>query len=261
MSTHPLDDEKIVSRLFYPRRAERGDSRLPNTQDGTILVSAHVSLGYRLYAAPQSKQIILYFHGNGETAADYDPIAPLYFEVNASLLVVDYRGYGWSTGLPRTTTLLTDAEATIAALPDILQQAKLNNQPCFIMGRSLGSAPAVHLAYKYSDQFKGLIVESGFADMPSVFRRLGIPVDLSQITDLPVGNARRMQEITLPLLVIHGENDQLLPVENGQKIYDAAPGPNKQIVRIPNAGHNDLLFNGRSTYFNALRQFLDKHSG
>jgi pimeloyl-ACP methyl ester carboxylesterase len=260
MSTHPLDDPAIISLLFYPRPAQPGSSRVPNTRDGTIPVLGDIVLGHRLYNPENPTCVVLFFHGNGEVASDYDDISQGYFACDAALLIVDYRGYGWSTGTPLTTALLTDAEAVLPVLSDILKPAGLFDLPVFIMGRSLGSAPAIHLAHAAPDRFAGLIIESGFADMPSVFRNLGIPVDLSKVTDLPVANTRRMQEIDLPLLVIHGENDTLLPVENGQQLFDASPVDNKTILRVPRAGHNDLLYYGFRIYFGALARFIQENT-
>jgi pimeloyl-ACP methyl ester carboxylesterase len=255
MSSHPLDDPAIVSRLFYPRSANPKHSLISGSKSGTIPVADEFVLGYRLYVPEDPTCVILFFHGNGEVASDYDLISQAFSTVDAALLVVDYRGYGWSTGSPLTTTLLTDAEAVLPALPGILQSTKLDQLPLLVMGRSLGSAPAVHLAYKFPERFKGLIIESGFADMPSVFHNLRIPVDLSKVTDLPIGNVQRMEEIRLPLLVLHGENDTLLPVENGQKLFDASPNPGKMLFRIPHAGHNDILQHSR-IYFGALARFI-----
>lgn len=255
--THPLDDPRITSQLFYPRPATPGNSRVTGTKDGTFPVDDDVRLGYRLYTPPNgATAVVLYFHGNGEVASDYDSIAPLFFEIGVSLLVVDYRGYGWSTGTPLTSTLLTDA--VMDGLPALLADSGLADTPLFVMGRSLGSAPSIYVAEQYADRFAGLVVESGFADMPSVMRRLGIMVDLSQVTDMPVGNAKRMESVTLPVLVIHGENDVLLPVENGQKLYDSAGASDKTLLRIPGAGHNDILFVGMAQYMTALRTLFEK---
>src|SRR5690606_18733914 len=104
MSEHPLDNPKIVNNLFYPRPAIQGNSHIPNTQDGHIPVDAHIQLGYRLYQPETARCVIVFFHGNGEVASDYDDVAGEYLRMGCAFLVVDYRGYGWSTGRPRTTT-------------------------------------------------------------------------------------------------------------------------------------------------------------
>ena len=259
MSSHPLDNPIITSMLFHPRPDRPGNSRVSGAVDGSIPVEDKVSLGYRFYVYKTDAPVILYFHGNGEIAIDYDGIARLFFDIGASLLVVDYRGYGWSTGSPLASKLLSDAEVVVPALPAILSHAKVGDVPLFLMGRSLGSAPAVHLAYTFPDRFKGLILESGFADMPSVMRRLGIQPELFSLSEqvlAPVGNARKLQSVKLPLLVIHGEADQLLPVEQGQQLYDASAAENKAILRIPGAGHNNILMVGMERYFGAIYGFL-----
>jgi len=259
MSTHPLDNPMITSMLFYPRADRPGNSHIAGAIDGSIPVEDRVSLGYRFYVHQADAPVILYFHGNGEIASDYDGIAHLFFDIGISLLFVDYRGYGWSTGSPLASKLLSDAEAVVPALPSILSNAKVGAVPLFLMGRSLGSAPAVHLAYTFPDRFKGLIIESGFADMPSVMRRLGIQPEQFSLTEqdlAPIWNARKLRSVMLPLLVIHGEADTLLPVEHGQALYDASPAEKKTILRIPGAGHNDLMMIGMQRYFHAIADFI-----
>ncbi len=258
MSDHPLDHPALLSMLLFPRAEQPGSSRLPNIRDGTIPVGAGVMLGYRLYVAQEkpARYVVLYFHGNGEVASDYDPIAPEFFRVGAALLVVDYRGYGWSSGTALLSTLLDDAEAVMPALPVILKAEGLDQLPLFVMGRSLGSAPAVHLAHRFPNAFKGLVIESGFAQTLSRFEDLRRALGLPEGLELPFQNARKMQEIYLPLLVIHGERDMLLPLTDGQQLYEASPSAQRVFERIPRAGHNDLLFYGIDQYFGALGQFL-----
>jgi alpha-beta hydrolase superfamily lysophospholipase len=251
-----LDNPLVQSILFYPRPDQAGGSILPDTCDGTIPVEEGIVLGYRLYAHRAVAPVILYFHGNGEIASDHDFIARHYHAAGASLLVVDYRGYGWSTGQPRISALLSDVKPVLDALPDVLKQAGLTDQTLVVMGRSLGSAPAIHLAWHYPARVKGIIIESGFAHAIPLLARLGLPSSLLANVPDPIGNARKMSKIDLPLLVIHGEEDNLIPVNNGQALYDASPASIKRIVRIPGAGHNDLLMFGAPTYFAAIQDFL-----
>jgi alpha-beta hydrolase superfamily lysophospholipase len=249
---HPI----IQTALFHPRPDYPGYSRVPDARDGTIPVEEGVELGYRLYPYQPGAPVILYFHGNGEIASDHDSFARDYHFAGASLLVVDYRGYGWSTGTPKVSTLLGDVAPIMEALPGILAEAKLSDQKLVVMGRSLGSAPAIHAAHTYPDRFKGIIIESGFAHTFPLLARLGIPVErLAHLHD-PIGNVRKMEEISLPLLVIHGENDTLIPVANGQALYDASPAAQKHLLRIAGAGHNDLMFVALDRYFRAITQFL-----
>jgi len=259
--SHPLDHPQITSHLFFPRKAQPHTKPVNNTFDGSIQLPDDESIGYRLHVKTPDSPLIVYFHGNGEVVSDYDTIARMYHDIGASLLVVDYRGYGWSTGAPLTSKMLPDAAATLKALPDILQTAGVGDIPIFIKGRSLGSAPAIYLALTAPESFKGLIIESGFADTPSLFKRLriAVPDDIADDDTLPINNISKMKRIVLPLLVIHGEEDQLLPVTHGQALFDASSVTGKTILRIPGAGHNDLLWVGKQRYFSVLSQFIQNY--
>jgi pimeloyl-ACP methyl ester carboxylesterase len=250
-----LDNPLILSFLFHPRPAEPNTGRFENVIDGAIEVDEDVVLGYRLYAHDPGSPIILLFHGNGEVAPDYDDIAPLYHHAGASLMVVDYRGYGWSTGQPLTSTLLPDVEAVYQCLPGVFTEAALAGSPLIVMGRSLGSACAIELASRHPGALKGIIIESGFAHVVPLLTRLGLPmIDRVRVPD-PINNIGKMTLTTLPLLVIHGEDDSLIPVEEGQALHDASPATLKTIKRIRGAGHNDLLYYAEE-YFAAVEEFI-----
>jgi fermentation-respiration switch protein FrsA (DUF1100 family) len=256
MDARLLDNPLVLSTLFYPRRDNSGQSRLKNVYDGMIPVGGDIVLGYRLYAYPHQQAVIVYFHGNGEIASDHDDIAPEFERAGASLLVVDYRGYGWSTGRPLVSALLSDTESVYDALPEILTRANLPDTAIFVMGRSLGSACAIHVGAQHPDRFKGLIIESGFAHAIPLLARLGLPIHMLGSIPDPIGNVHKIRTLELPLLVIHGERDTLIPVANGQTLYDASPAPHKRILRVAGAGHNDLLLSGLDQYFGAISQFI-----
>lgn len=263
MSDHPFDADIIVSNLFFPRKAEPAIHAPANVFEGSVDTTDGESIGYRLYVHKTDSPLILYFHGNGEVVSDYDAISTMYHDIGVSLLVVDYRGYGWSTGTPLVSKMLPDAKAVLDGLPKILKQGSLPEDiPVFVKGRSLGSAPAIYLALVAAESFKGLIIESGFADTPSLFKRLRIELPAEYIGDdeLPLDNVGKMSRIQLPLLVIHGENDNLLPVEHGQDLFNASPVDDKKILRIPGAGHNDILWLGQGLYFAAVKRFVQDHA-
>jgi len=271
MDTHLLDDPVLLSILFYPRPAQPSwDAQPartvpPHIHDGLIPEGDGVELGYRLYVHKADAPVILYFHGNGEIASDCDELAPEYHRAGASLLVVDYRGYGWSTGRPRLSTLLPDAEEVLKAMPDVLKKGEISTDAeLYVMGRSLGSACAIHAAYTAPERFTGLILESAFADVIPLLIRLGFPAQmLAQVSGDgpdPINNVGKMKAIHLPLLVIHGEQDNLIPFSNGQKLYETSPAALKYLVRISGAGHNDLLLYGLDRYFGAVSQLIRETS-
>ncbi len=260
---HPLDNPQITSSLFFPRHAIPQKSPDGLWQDGTVQVEDGVDLGYRFFINQADSPVILFFHGNGEVASDYTNIYSGYREMaDVSLLVVDYRGYGWSTGKPLTSKMLPDAKVILDKLPQILDKAKVNQDvPLFIKGRSLGSAPAIYLGLVAAEKFKGMIIDSGYASAPSLFRRLGIaiPDDIKDDDSLPLYNAEKIKKVDLPLLVIHGEDDNLISVDNAKKLYNNSPHSKKQLFIITGAGHNNLLYVAYEDYFSVINGFVNNN--
>src|SRR5690606_20126082 len=117
--THPLDAPQIVNNLFFPRKTMMNVDDTDNFKDGLIEIEDGISLGYRMYTYHSSAPVLLYFHGNGEVASDYTGIAPHYHAAGVSLLVVDYRGYGWSSGTPLTSRMLPDAQIVLDKIETI----------------------------------------------------------------------------------------------------------------------------------------------
>jgi hypothetical protein len=132
--------------------------------------------------------------------------------------------------------------------------------PSFIMGRSLGSLSAVEIASKYADGLQGLIIESGFASVSKLLLYL-IPIMTSAgLEEFERANLARLNTINLPVLLIHGEHDEIIPAEQAQVFYDNVGSSDKTLLTIPQAGHNDILLRGMDKYFSTIREFLIKHS-
>jgi pimeloyl-ACP methyl ester carboxylesterase len=260
--THPstvLDQPAVLRVMFHPRRSWPGVSLVSSVRDGRVEVEPGVSVGYSLHLAEPQSPLILYFHGNGEVARDYDSIAPFYTSLGISLLVADYRGYGWSDGFPTASSLVRDAPRVFEALGQMLAEAGSEvPQPVFVMGRSLGSAAAIEVARHHHEAIAGLILESGFAHTLRLLARLGVVLeDLDEAQDV-FANLSKIGQISLPTLVIHGQADMLIPASEGVALDEgsAAPDGEKQMVIIPGAGHNDLLAVGAATYFESIRAFV-----
>ena len=250
-----FDRPEVSQFIFYPRRD-------PPPQDDIALypveVGEGVSVVCRFYPAPEGKATILYFHGNGETAGDYDLVSSLYSALGINLFVADYRGYGLSTGEPTISHILHDAHPIFERLRAVLGDGNYP-EALFVMGRSLGSAPAIEVAHHYQKQLKGLIVESGFASSRKQFARLGVTHLFQDIED-PVGfcNDIKIREILIPTLIIHGEADQIIPVEEGKALYELSNARNKVSFFVPHAGHNDLMEQSLSDYMDSIVKFTDR---
>jgi hypothetical protein len=254
--THPILDRPEVLRVLFHPRPDYGLTPPPGTRLVAVEVEPGVAVGGRLYPAGPEAPAVLYFHGNGEIAADYDGIAPLYTQLGITLLVMDYRGYGRSGGTPTTSNLLADAVTAFDALGHVFEDSGLAPSRLYAMGRSLGSASAIEVALHAEGQLAGLIVESGFADTFALMARLGVRVRNVDEDRDGVGNPSKMERVTTRTLVIHGEDDVLIPAADGRELYRRCAASDKQLVLIPGAGHNDLLMRGMQRYFEAIQGFV-----
>jgi hypothetical protein len=129
------------------------------------------------------------------------------------------------------------------------------------MGRSLGSAAAIEVAAHAGEQLAGLIVESGFADTFALLSRLAVWLEGATEDQDGFSNATKISRITIPTLIIHGQDDLLIPAADGQELYRRSAAEHKQLVLIPGAGHNDLMMAGRDQYFRAIHTFVQAQSG
>jgi alpha-beta hydrolase superfamily lysophospholipase len=251
-----LDRPEVGNVLFYPRR----DVGIPRLTSGVhtvrIPVSEEIALVGKVFTATEGGPVVLYFHGNGEIASDYDTIAPFYTRQGITLFVVDYRGYGLSEGTPSATSLIDDAWTVFQKTPEVLSGIGIVPQALFVMGRSLGSAAAVEIVDRAKDGVAGLIIESGFAYTFPLIERIGfLPMADAYEHKDGFGNLDKIARAHLPTLIIHGERDWIIPISDADALFEASPSKRKTFVRIPGAGHNDLMLVGRETYFRSLARF------
>lgn len=250
------DRPDIVQRLFFPRRESALETDRPKVRNHSLEVGAGISIVCRFYPAREDAPNILFFHGNGETAPDYDYVAPVYRKLGLNLFVTDYRGYGMSDGDSTCSAMIQDAHPLFQGFIAFLEKHGFTGTR-FVMGRSLGSAPAIEIAYHYQKQLQGLIVESGFASARNQLKRIGM-AHLLQDDPEPVGlgNDLKIREVLIPTLIIHGEGDEIIPVTEGRSLYDLAGASRKSSLFIPRAGHNDLMMLGLEAYMGALKTFI-----
>jgi alpha-beta hydrolase superfamily lysophospholipase len=249
------DNPEIVYRLFFPRQEFAGEPNPLNAKNHFVKVADDIAIGCRFYPSRNDAPNILYFHGNGETVPDYDYVAPVYQKRGLNLFVADYRGYGMSDGSPTSGSMIRDTHPIFQGFIVFLQNLNYTGD-LFVMGRSLGSAPAIEVAYHYQKQLKGLIIESGFASGRNQLKRLGVSHLFRDVKDpIGFGNDLKFKEITIPTLIIHGEDDEIIPVTEGRALYALSGAKEKYSLFIPNAGHNDLMMRGLDAYMAAIERF------
>jgi len=200
---------------------------------------------------------ILFCHGNaGNISHRLDNVARL-LRAGFQVLLFDYRGYGHSSGQPSEAGLYRDAANAWAHLG---QRPDTGDAPRIIFGRSLGGAVAVELAMRAQADTvppDGLILESTFTSAHSM-ARLAFPFPLPPLP-IKYDSLSKIGRLKTPLLVIHGQQDELIPIAEGRALFEAAPEP-KMWVPIPGAGHNDTYLVAGEAYFRQLAAFANQLS-
>jgi alpha-beta hydrolase superfamily lysophospholipase len=255
-----LDKPEILQFVFYPRRDFLERTAAGNVISGLIPVDEAVSISYDFYFQDKKHPNILFFHGNGEIASDYETIGPIYNQIGLNLFVADYRGYGRSGGKPTLSYMIRDAHPVFEGFKKVLKDGGFSGN-LFIMGRSLGSASAIELAAHYQSQLKGLVIESGFASVFNLLKYLGFPLkSLGVVVPETPYSMELLREISLPTLVLHGEYDQIVPVEEGKVLYETIAAGDKRLTIIPGVDHNTIMSGGMQQYFKALHEFISAHN-
>ena len=252
-----LDNPYVLASLFHPRPGY-ALAPSPSAQKISIPVAADVTIGGRFHIASPGAVNILFFHGNGEIVDDYNDLGPLYNQLGINLLAVDYRGYGDSTGKPTTSAMMADAHAIFGFVTQWLRDHQ-HSGALLVMGRSLGSAPALELVSRYPEQIAGLILESGFAYTGPLLRLIGIDTEQLGFKETQgIQNLEKIKTFTKQTLVIHAEFDHIIPFADGQALYDASPAADKRLLKILNANHNNIFSLALWEYLGANKNFADK---
>ena len=258
MEKHTLIDNPTVSNVvFYPRK-----TAIPSDleQDIDILkfhINDKIVIGGFFFGNATNVPTVLLFHGNGEVALDYQYIAPMFHDCSVNLAVVDFRGYGFSTGKPFYSSLISDAMPIYTAFTKWMESKKLIDS-LFVQGRSLGSICAAEIGANNPPNLRGIIFESGFAStynmMVNLFR-ISSPI-LTPESLNPYSNDTRVKKFTKPTLIIHGSLDWIIPSSEANLLYQNLPDDiDKKLVLIEGAGHNNIL-TFEEEYFNPLSEFI-----
>jgi pimeloyl-ACP methyl ester carboxylesterase len=134
--------------------------------------------------------------------------------------------------------------------------------PLFIMGRSLGSAAALELASSHADEIAGIIIESGFATTLPLLLTLGVDVAGLGITENDgFFNVRKISTFTKPTLLIHGQFDEIIPVNSAAILQSESPARFKELQVVPGASHNTIIAKTGEMYFSVIKQFINKIFG
>ena len=166
-----------------------------------------------------------------------------------SVLAIDYRGYGASTGRPSERGLYRDVDATLERAWTLFD----GHAPVVYWGRSLGATMAAYAATVRAPQ--GLILESGFPDARAVIRSSPPLLLLSLFASYRFATARHLQSVDVPILVMHGDRDSVIPYALGRTLFEGIRGP-KTFVTIAGGDHNDFAPVDPQAYWSAIEAFV-----
>jgi len=252
INSQDMDLNILSSFLFHPRQSYQDIGE----NDILIDVEDSVQIGTRLHLINQSAPTILFFHGNGEIGPEYDDIARVYNQKNINFIIADFRGYGFSSGVPNVKNTQSDAHIILDFVLKYLKEKNYSG-PLILMGRSLGSVSVLELAKRYPHDFSGLIIESGFADEGPLFKLIGTTAEQAGFNKKDgFLNGEKIKKYPGPLLIIHADQDHIIPFSQGELLYTLCPSKNKKILPIPNANHNNILGVSPQQYFKEVENFI-----
>jgi fermentation-respiration switch protein FrsA (DUF1100 family) len=180
---------------------------------------------------------ILFCHGNGGNVGDRLIDAQLLTSAGFNVLLFDYRGYGRSTGRPDEQGTYRDA---VAAKDALVRQPECDPGSIFYLGESLGGAIALELALRSPP--RALILQSTFTSLRAV-ARVHYPFIPAALVPDAYPSIRRIARLRAPLLVLHGDRDEVVPLTQGTELFEAAPEPKRMHV-FRGHGHSDLVLAG-----------------
>jgi hypothetical protein len=249
-----LDHPLVLRHLFHPRVKDSLRQTRNNRDDLMIPVDGGVALGSSFHFVNEEAPVILFFHGNGEIVSDYDDFGCLFNDKGLNFFVVDYRGYGRSTGTASVTSMMKDCHSVFDFVLAYMAKMKLTGPLC-VMGRSLGSASAIELCSIRADDFNCLIIESGFAWVVPLLKKLGIN---SQTIDFKeeqgFENIDKIKTFLKPCLLIHAQFDHIIPFSDGRALFDACASSDKMFLEIKGANHNDIFLKGMNPYLEHIKK-------
>jgi len=203
--------------------------------------------------AKESRATLLFCHGNAGNISHRIEAIDMFCRIGFDVFIFDYRGYGRSQGSPTEEGLYTDAHAAFKYLID---KRNLNEGSIVVYGKSLGANVAVDLCSKVRPA--ALISESAFASALEMGKKLFPFLPIKWFITIKYDALSKIKDVTVPKLIIHSEDDEIIPFQQGRKLFEAATEP-KEFYPM-RGGHNEAIFQFREDFVNKIDVFIQKYS-
>lgn len=242
--------------IYFPDLAGRELVSTPKDigldyQDVEFVTEDDIKLHGWFIPNENAEKTLLFFHGNAGNISHRLQSIDIFNRLGLNIFIIDYRGYGQSEGKITEKGSYRDAEA---AWHHLVNTRGIDEDKIIVFGRSLGASIAAWLASKKKPS--ALIIESGFTSVPSMGQRLYPFLPVRWLAHISYDTQQYVQSVTCPVLVAHSKNDEIIPYDEGRKIFDAANKP-KRFLEM-RGGHNDGFVISGSSYIDGLRNFIDK---
>jgi fermentation-respiration switch protein FrsA (DUF1100 family) len=249
--------------IFFPERGLDGTPGDVGLAFEDVFFSTSDGVKLHGWFVPGSGDLtLLWFHGNaGNISHRIDNLSLLRRRLGVSVFIFDYRGYGRSEGKASEKGTYLDAQAALDYLRSRDDVGPDLERKLVLFGRSLGCAVAVQMATRHN--VYAVILESAFTSIRAMAERAYpyVPVGvLILMVQARYDSLSKIGDVHSPLMVLHGDRDEIAPMELGRELFDAANEP-KRFYTIEGAGHNDTYIVGGEAYLDALKAFVDDPVG
>ena len=199
---------------------------------------------------PGGRFVLLFAHGNGGNISHRADIAAKFYAEGFSVFLFDYRGYGKSEGEPTEKGTYKDAEG---ALEYLRKEVGIPISRIVPVGESLGGAVVVDVCTRYD--FRAAVLISPSTRFSEVMSHLYPDRPLDEKFDGIYDSSRKISKIHSPVLIVHGDRDDLVPFKQGKALFEKANVP-KAFYRVRGAGHNDIYEMGGKELFKRIKEFV-----
>ncbi|MBC8390815.1 MAG: alpha/beta hydrolase [Actinobacteria bacterium] len=221
-------------------------------EDIFFKTSDNISLNGWYIPVENSKGIILIFHGNGGNISNRLELIDMFYKIELTTFIFDYRGYGRSEGEPSEGGTYLDAEA---AWNYLVSERKIKPGNIILYGRSLGGPVASWLAKENKPE--ALIIDSTFTSIKDIAEKLYPYFPVRRFFKFDYPTVDYLKKVNCPILVIHSRSDNYIPFSHAMKLYDEANTP-KEFLEIM-GDHNSSLILSKDIYMEGIDSFILKY--
>lgn len=248
--------EQLVRKfLYYPLVLDKSEplpSYARDAKEVWIAAEDNNEIHGLYWKAEKKRPTLLYLHGNAQSVYEWALVKEELMELDCGLLLIDYPGYGKSSGKPCEQSLYACGRA---ALNWLTNKEGIPKKDIVVLGKSLGGGVTCEIMQ--GESVKGVILESTFRSIPSVAPKL-IPqyIEGKIFKSEKYDSINKINTIKSPILIIHGTQDELIPFSEAEELYRKAEEP-KSFYRVEGAHHNDVAMIADKEYGRTIKKWLD----